>query len=298
MTESKKKPKKRAVPRRRVGEKVKPKVKPKRAPTTKNTRGKALTKPSTAPPGVPEVISAAVGDPYDENLRYIARLLFISGAASVPKIAKELGVKLNTVRYWRNADNWKKLQREVQRFAAKESVRQVRRAMGRHVAKIDRNINVIFDEMQTLIQGSSLKPIASQSTAYKIMLEALRLKIALFRAVSYGASGRAMAPHPSTMLFDGTQEEVHGMLANTKIEELMDTIPEYMKKAAEFVHGIKLEDDVPPEVLDAISLVLEKADPSKEEEKEAEEAAEEAKGFMAEDDDTVIFEDDEEEEDQ
>jgi hypothetical protein len=265
------KPRKRGTSRRKsAGAEVKGKGKPTAAPKKKrhqpssSARPKALAKVKEAqPPTVSEVLQTVGGPPYNDSLRTVARLLYISGAATIPMIAKELNVAEGTVGWWSNKDDWGKLKREVQRFASKESVRRVRRAMGRHVKKMDAELSTIVEDMNVLLTGGTLKPVATQSGAMRLKMEAIRLKIALYRAITYGSQGRSMAPHPSTVIFDGTDEDITGMLSNTRIEELLDEIPPYMEKAIEMVQGLSSAESLTPEVIDAITVILDKVTPEK-----------------------------------
>jgi hypothetical protein len=202
--------------------------------------------------------------PYE--LKYVARLLFISGAATIPSIAKELKVSENTIRSWHAGENWSKLRKLVFHQANKDAVRQARLAMGRYAKAIDASINKIVDNLDAKLASGTLEPIKSEASVLKLKMDTIQAKIALLRTLTYGSYRRSLSPHPETTILDTTAAPTSTMLAKTQIEELLNSIPEYMRAAAKFVLAMDPREDIPSDVIEAVSFIIDSQEQGKQKE--------------------------------
>lgn len=221
---------------------------PKLNQRTQTKPGRALVDPTTG-----GEIYLQPYDQYPEGFRYFAKLMYISGNLSMPGIASRLSVPVETVRTWSKRENWTLLKREVTRLANKEMVKASRKSMSNYMKDIDRGLN----DMLSTLQERRLtvdKKIDSEAALMRYTLEIWKVKLAIFRTLTYGVQGKAFTPHPGNLIFDGMEEKgpAHA-LTNTGVEDIMDDIPDYLKESAKFVLGMSV-DDLDPAVIDAVAI--------------------------------------------
>jgi hypothetical protein len=220
--------------------------KPKKMPQTSLSR--ELIDPSTG-----DMIYLEPYDQYPEGFRYFAKLMYISGNLSMPGIASKLNMPVETVRTWSKRDNWTLLKREVTRLANKEMVKASRRSMSNYMKDIDRGLNDMLKTLQDRC-GEVDKKIDSEAAIFRYTLEIWKVKLAIFRTLTYGVQGKAFTPHPGNLIFDGMAEKTPShALTNTPVEDIMDDIPSYLKESAKFILGMSV-DDLDPAVIDAVAI--------------------------------------------
>jgi hypothetical protein len=194
-------------------------------------------------------------DAYPDVFRYMAKVMYISGVAGIPDIAKKLNIPENTIRTWQTRESWVALKREVGRIASRDAVRVAREAMSNYIRDIDRGLNLMLKELNERWENlDDNKKIDNEATIFKYLLDVWKTKLTIVRTLTYGVHGKAFTPHPTNLLFDGTeQEKPTPSLTSNSAEELLEQIPPYMKEAANFVLGIDV-DDLDPAVLEAVAL--------------------------------------------
>lgn len=225
------------------------KRKQKRGTRSSNALARILVDPATG-----EEIQLQPYDQYPEAFKYMAKVMFISGIARTADISKKLGIPENTLRTWVTRDGWVPLKREVQRLASRDAVQVARIAMSNYLRDMDRGLNSIMNRLnERHADLKDEKKIDDEAGIFRYMLEVWKIKLAIVRTLTYGVQGKAFTPHPSNLMFDGTQP--HKMLPNltsNAAEEILDQIPPYLKEAANFVLGMDL-DNMDPAVLDAVA---------------------------------------------
>ncbi len=245
---------------------TKPKVKSPRKSRKSSSSAPAALHPSqvTIRPSTDDILEQFGDANYTQQTakRYIARVLFISGAATIPTIAKKLEMSEGTLRTWHTRDNWRRLRQQVTRFAHKEAVTRARKSMGVYAKNIDSELNAVLATVHQRLDKSTntdLEQVVDESVLLKLSLEVMRTKIALLRTLTYGSQGKALAPHPMTVDMEGTAalpQPGGGVLATTQVEALLQQIPEYMKEAAKFVLAVDPDEDIDMEVLEAVAHVV------------------------------------------
>jgi len=221
---------------------------PKRMART--TTGRELVDPTTG-----DKIYLEPYDQYPEGFRYFAKLMYISGNLSLSGVAAKLQVPVDTVKTWSKRENWTLLKREVNRLANKEMVKIARKSMSNYILDIDRGLNDLLADLQTRREEAD-KKIDSEAAAFRYILEIWKIKLALFRTLTYGVQGKAFTPHPSNLVFDGMEDRVAALpLTNNAIEDIMDGIPDVLKDSARFVLGMDV-DDLDPAVVEAVAIHL------------------------------------------
>jgi hypothetical protein len=237
---------KRAVKRTKKSQSEVKVPKPKKMAQTSSSR--ALVDPTTG-----GEVYLQPYDQYPEGFRYFAKLMYISGNLSMPGIASKLGMPVETVRTWSKRENWTLLKREVTRLANKEMVKASRKSMSNYMKDIDRGLN----ELLATLQERRLtvdKKIDSEAALMRYILEIWKVKLAIFRTLTYGVQGKAFTPHPGNLIFDGMEEKSSShALTNTGVEDIMDDIPDYLKDSAKFILGMGV-DDLDPAVIDAVAI--------------------------------------------
>lgn len=224
---------------------------------TKKTR--KLKNPNTG-----EIVVIKAYDRYPEEFRYIAKMMYITGRAGVTEISKQLNIPKRTLDTWHRRDKWVLLRRKVQRLANKDAVKIARKSMSVYVRDIDRGLNDMMANLNTrLDEIEDDNKIKSEAVIYKNLLDLWRIKIALIRTLTYGVQGKAFTPHPTNMLFDGTEAQANQpqtkLFSASAVEDIMQVIPDYMQEAAKLILGVGPE-DWDDNVLDAVIEYLDEAD--------------------------------------
>lgn len=224
---------------------------------TKQTR--KLKNPNTG-----DIVVIKAYDRYPEEFRYIAKMMYITGRAGVTEISKQLNIPKRTLDTWHRRDKWVLLRRKVQRLANKDAVKIARKSMSVYVRDIDRGLNTMMANLNTrLDEVDDDNKIKSEAVIYKNLLDLWRVKIALIRTLTYGVQGKAFTPHPTNMLFDGTEAQANQtktkLFSASAVEDVMQVIPEYMQEAAKLILGVGPE-DWDEDVLDAVIEYLDEAD--------------------------------------
>jgi len=186
------------------------------------------------------------GEVYTPAIKNSAKLLYISGKYTLKGVSTKLNISYGTLRNWHSKDNWKRARNQVVRFANKEIVRSSRKAMGVYVKNIDDMINKLETKLQLRLKTST-EELEDEEKILKLNVEVIKLKIALMRAMAAG-QGQAFIPSPGSVEFEGTAPKiapVSGLISgsNDALDEAMQSIPDYMKKAAEFVIGLTLDEE-------------------------------------------------------
>ncbi len=233
---------------------TKKKRKPQRRARTRGNKGqiRVLTHPETG-----DKISLMPFDEYPEVFRYMAKLLYITGRAGPTAISKQLNIPLSTLRNWQSRDRWTFLKREVIRVANKDLIRSSRRAMSRYMSDIDRALNkmlrVLDTRLDSVVAEDQLK---DEGAIFKHMGDLLRLKLQLFRSLTYGVHGQAFQPLPGTLTFDGTEDPKHGnLISHGALDDIRKAIPGHLQEAAKFVTAMDME-DMDPAMLEAVTKKL------------------------------------------
>ena len=235
------------------------KVKRKQQDTTRTKRGRKLKNPNTG-----EIVVLKAYDRYPEEFRYIAKMMYITGRAGVTEIANQLNIPKTTLDGWHRKDKWVLLRRKVQRLANKDAVKVARKSMSVYIRDIDRGLNNMMATLNTrLDELEDDNKIKSEAVIYKNLLDLWRLKITLIRTLTYGVQGKAFTPHPTNMLFDGTEAQANQpqkkLFSASAVEDIMQVIPEYMQEAAKLILGVGPE-DWDSDVLDAVMDYLDEAE--------------------------------------
>jgi transposase-like protein len=207
-------------------------------------------------PETGERISMAAYDQYPEEFKYMAKMMYISGMASVHQIALKLNIPENTIRTWQTRDSWVSIQREVRRLASKEAVKVARTSMSNYIKAMDRELNAMQATIQERLENLPAdKQIDDEATLLKFKLEILKAKRDIIRMLTYGMQGKAFTPHPSNFVLDGTLEGgLRAPLTANSAEEILGSIPPFLKEAAHFVMDMELdENDLDEAVLDAVA---------------------------------------------
>lgn len=227
-------------PKMTVGKKKKPKTKTKAVKKIDRTKpSKIVLKEGT--------YLHSPGTPYPPAVRNTAKLLYVSGQASLQAIEAKLGVPYSTLRHWHATESWARSKTQVIRFANKEIVRSSRKAMGAYVKNIDDMINKV-DGLVNRRLGVAKEVVEDEEKLLKLGLEVIKLKIALIRALS-SSSSNAFIPSPGSVEFDNTAPKtakgiLQGLIPSSKdvIGDALKGIPDYMKDAAEFVIGLTADE--------------------------------------------------------
>lgn len=224
---------------------------------TKKTR--KLKNPNTG-----KIVVIKAYDRYPEEFRYIAKMMYITGRAGVTEISKQLNIPKRTLDTWHRRDKWVLLRRKVQRLANKDAVKIARKSMSVYVRDIDRGLNTMMANLNTrLDEIEDDNKIKSEAVIYKNLLDLWRIKIALIRTLTYGVQGKAFTPHPTNMLFDGTEAQANQpqqkLFSASAVEDIMQVIPDYMQEAAKLILGVGPE-DWDDNVLDAVIEYLDEAE--------------------------------------
>jgi len=181
--------------------------------------------------------------PYSSAVVNTAKIMYISGKYTLKGIETKLNVNYDTLRRWQATDNWKRAKNQVIRFANKEIVRSSRKAMGVYVKNIDDMINRVDKKIQTRL-STATEEMEDEEKILKLNLEVIKLKIALMRTLSAG-QGTAHIPSPGSVNLEGTgppsKAITHLIPSDDNVlEEILESIPDYMQRAAEFVVGLSI----------------------------------------------------------
>lgn len=220
---------------------------------TSRKKDKAITRRLTHPETGEEIVLYE-HDEYPEIFRYMSKVMYISGSYSITQISAKLGIPANTLRTWQTRDSWMALKREVNRLATQDAVRQSRRAMSKYIVEIDRSTNSLLHRLNERLQAVEDKDkLHDEGDIIKHIADMLRLKLLIVRILSYGTESRGFTPHPADLAFDGSKEKgsVRQLMMN-EAEVILDNIPEYLKRATEFVLGVET-DNIDPALLDAVA---------------------------------------------
>ena len=212
----------------------------------------------------PETGTKIILQPYDEYpevFKYMAKMLYITGQAGTTSISRQLNIPLSTIHSWMSRDRWTFLKREVIRVANKDLIRSSRRAMSRYLNDIDRSLNKMLRTLDTRLSNVvSDDQLKDEGAILKHTLDIIRVKLQLFRSLTYGVHGQAFQPQPGQLTFDGTEDPKATPLFTTgALDEVMKAVPGYLQEAAKFVIGMDME-DMDPEMLDAVTKKLEELD--------------------------------------
>ena len=245
---------KRGTPRKKKEEKTEPTVEVEKKRALKKVSsgtGRELIDPLTG-----DSVYLKPYDQYPEGFKYFAKLMYISGNMSVSGVAAKLNIPVETIRTWSKRDNWPLLKREVTRLANKEMVKAARKSMSNYMKDIDRGLNDLLSTLQDR-RSEVEKKIDSEAAIIRYILEIWKIKLAMFRTLTYGVQGKAFTPHPGNLIFDGTEEKppTAGLTASPT-DKLMGDIPEYLQKSAHFILGMDA-DDLDPAVIEAVAIHLE-----------------------------------------
>lgn len=239
--------------------------KPRKVTKKKDAIVRVITHPETG-----ESIEMTAYDEYPEAFKYMAKVMYLSGYASIHQISLKLNIPENTIRSWQTRGGWAAMQREVRRLASKEAVKVARASMSNYVKQVDRDLNAMQREMNKRLETiEDEKKIKDEATIYKIKLEILKAKRDIFRMLTYGVQGKAFTPHPANFVLDGMLEgEGMPSLTANSAERILETIPPFLRDAAHFVMDMDLDvDDLDPAQIEAIARHI---DQNKKEEDEAE----------------------------
>lgn len=224
--------------------------KPKRVAKKKGEIVRVLTDPTSG-----EEVRLSPYDEYPDSFKYVAKVMYISGTSGIPQISAKLDIPENTLRTWQTRGDWVELKRKVGRLASREAVQASRKAMSNYVLDMDRTLNKLMETLHDRWENvPDDKKMDDEKVVLQNILEIVKVKLAIFRTLaSYGAHTKAFTPHPSNLLFDGTKDQGKTpSLTSNSAEELLETIPDYLLEAANFVIGVD-ENDIDPEVLDAVA---------------------------------------------
>ena len=204
---------------------------------------------------------------YPQGIRYVAKMMYISGQAKPADIARRLDIPIGTIRSWQTRDRWTFLKRQVTRLANKDAVKAARRSMSKYVRDIDRGLNTILERLNDrLPMVKQEDQLSDEKSILQLILEVWRLKLALFRSLTYGTQGKVFYPHPTNLRFDGTEDDKTTLFGQNELDKIIDTIPEYLKEAAKFVIGMSPE-DIDEEVYDALVIYLDDLEEHREQDK-------------------------------
>lgn len=203
---------------------------------------------------IPSSSSSITYDTFSAK-RQTAKILFISGAASLPQISRELEIPEGTLRSWHTRDRWKSLRMQVQQYASKDSVKRARKAMGRYAYNIDKSINTLLNNLSNKFkQGEFENAIKNETDAYRLLFEGLRLKLTLLRTMAQVGKGDSFSPHPTTSIFEGTDDGEGGLVSQSDtVSKMLDSIPGYMREATNFVLAIDSKDISSHDIVEAVS---------------------------------------------
>lgn len=230
-------------------------ARPKRTTSTSSSLVRVVTDPSTG-----EEYELQPYDAYPDVFRYMAKVMYISGTAHISEISRKLNIPENTLRTWQTRDGWVTLKREVGRIASRDAVRVARESMSNYLRDIDRGLNQMLVSLTERWENlDDDKKIDNEVTIFKFLLEIWKTKLTIVRTLTYGVQGKAFTPHPTNLIFDGTEvQKAMPSLTSNSAEELLDQIPAYMKEAANFVLGVDIE-NMDPAVLDAVAMHIDAA---------------------------------------
>jgi len=231
------------------------KTKPKRQSRSRTKQARKIKNVETG-----ETVALKAYDRYPEEFRYMAKMLYITGRAGVTEISKQMNIPKPTLDSWHRKDQWSLLRRKVQRLANKDAVKMARKSMSIYIRDIDRGLNKMMTTLnERLDQVDDEHKIKSESVIFKNIMDLWRLKITLVRTLTYGVQGKAFTPHPTNMLFDGTEERANKpqkqLFSASAVEDIMKVIPDYMQEAAKLILGAGPE-DWDEDVLDAVTQYL------------------------------------------
>jgi DNA-binding transcriptional MerR regulator len=265
---------KRGVSRTRKGvAKPKPKPKPKPKAPKKQTGSPIKSKRKDKiiiDPNSGEQMVVKEYDKYPDAVRYVAKIMYISGQAMPSEIAKKFNLNVHTVRSWQKRDRWTFLKRQVTRLANKDAVKAARKAMSRYITDIDRGLNEQLTTLnERLSDVTDENKMKDEYLIIRTILDVWKMKLTLFRALTYGVHGKAFYPHPSNLRLDGTEDpSAIPTFGQTELDKILSAVPDYMKAASKFVTGMGPE-DIDEDVLDALTIHLEELKEAEEEEQRA-----------------------------
>lgn len=249
--------KKPGVTKKKVTKKKRP-LKKKGPPVRSKRQDHIVLHPETG-----EEIVLKSYDQYPEAIRYIAKLMYISGQAKPSEISKRFNIPLGTLRSWQTRDKWTFLKRQVTRIANKDAVKAARKAMSTYVVDIDRGLNGLMKTLnQRLDDVTDDNKMQDEGFIIKTLLDVWKMKLTMFRALTYGAHGKSFYPHPANLRFDGTEDTGAAVFGQNELDKILGAVPEYMKGAAELVIGVGPE-DIDEDVYDAVAMLLERDDDEK-----------------------------------
>jgi len=184
--------------------------------------------------------------PYSSAVINTAKIMYISGKYTLKGISTKLNIGYDTLRRWQATDNWKRAKNQVIRFANKEIVRSSRKAMGVYVKNIDDMINKVDKKIQVRL-SSATEEMEDEEKILKLNLEVIKLKIALMRTLSAG-QGNAYIPYPGSISLEGTEPPSKALTNlipsdDGVLEEILESIPDYMQRAAEFIVGLTVGEE-------------------------------------------------------
>lgn len=226
---------------------------------TRSKKKRELKNPDTG-----DVVVIKAYEKYPEEFRYISKMMYITGRAGVSEISRQLNIPKNTLTTWQRRDKWVLLRRKVQRLANRDAVKVARKSMSVYIKEVDRGLNTMMSTLNTRLDNvEDDQKIKSEAAIYKNLLDIWRLKIMLIRTLTYGVQGKAFTPHPTTMMFDGTEEQATKsptkLFTASAVDDIMQVIPEYMQEAAKLILGVGPE-DWDEDVLDAVTNYLDEGD--------------------------------------
>jgi DNA-directed RNA polymerase specialized sigma24 family protein len=202
-------------------------------------------------------------DQYPETIRYVVKLMYISGQAKPSELAKKFNIPLGTLRSWQTRDKWTFLKRQVTRLANKDAVKAARKAMSNYVTDIDRGLNNLMGTLNTRLgEVTDDNKMRDEGFIIRTVLEVWKMKLALFRALTYGVHGKSFYPHPANLRFDGTEDPATAIFGQNELDRILAAVPEYMRGAAELVIGIG-PDDIDEDVYDAVAMLMERDEDEK-----------------------------------
>lgn len=219
----------------------------------RSSKSTAITRVLTHPETGEQLILQS-GDEYPDIFRYMAKVMFISGAHNIAQISTKLNIPAGTIRSWQSRESWLALKREVNRLATQDAVRASRTSMSKYIVEIDRGVNSIFERLNERLSTVEDKDkVRTESDIIKILLELWRIKLTIVRILTYGTESRGFTPHPADLKFDGLQDKKSAkQLAMSEAECILDNIPAYLREAANYVLAIE-QDDIDPAMLDAVT---------------------------------------------
>ncbi len=262
---------------RQRGTSRKPRTKTPAEPEVKHEDSKALV--VAEPKETRVVLNPETGEtetiqkysPYPQEIRYVAKMMYISGQARPADIARRLDIPIGTIRSWQTRDRWAFLKRQVTRLASKDAVKAARKSMGKYIRDIDSGLNALLTRLNTRLD--SVVPedfVKDEKSILHLILEVWRLKIAVFRSLTYGTQGKVFYPHPAHLRFDGTTDDEAAnkvLFGQTELDKILEAIPEYMKGAAKLVTGVSPEDIDDEDVYDALVMYLDELEDKREQDK-------------------------------